>query len=157
MVVTLVYLTTQIRQNTSAIRTSSRQDLSASYRAMNDHLLDADICEAYALGIRDYPNMPVREKRAFSHAINDHTLFFQSAFALFDTGALEKENYEPYLIWLSSHLATPGGSAWWREAGQFYNTAMVSALDARLAEGDLPDVMHLGFFALDDRAESRNR
>ena len=43
-----------------------------------------------------------------------------------------------------------GGAAWWQEARGFYNHALVEAIDTRLAEGSLPDVLGLGFFALDE-------
>ena len=39
--------------------------------------------------------------------------------------------------------------AWWRESRGFYNAALVSSIDAKLAEGNLPEALELSFFALD--------
>lgn len=150
VVVTLIYLTSQVRQNTAAMRTASREAIYAGYRAQNSHLIDPEISEAYAVGLRNFPEMPSSQKRVFTHAINDHALFFQAAFALYEAGTLPIEDYTPYLTWFSSHLATPGGSSWWRETRGFYNVALLEAVDRKLAEGTLPDVLGLGFFALDD-------
>lgn len=150
VVVTLIYLTSQIRQNTAAMRTASREAIYSGYRAHNSHLIDPDTSEAYAVGLRDFPEMESRLKRVFAHAINDHALFFQAAFALHEAGTLPEEDYMPYLKWFSSTLATPGGSFWWRETRGFYNAALVKAIDRELAEGALPDVLGLGFFTLGD-------
>lgn len=149
VVVTLIYPTNQVRQNTAAMRTASREAIYAAYRAQNSHLIDPGISEAYAVGLRDFPDMPSTQKRVFTHAINDHALFFQAAFALHEAGNLPEEDYTPYLNWFSSHLATPGGSLWWRETRGFYNVALVEAVDRRFAEGPLPEVLGLGFFAID--------
>ena len=146
---TLIYLATQVRQHTKTLRPASRQNLSAGYRAQNDHLLDPQISAAYALGLRDYPDIPPAQRRVFTHAINDHALFLQTAFALYESGELGIENYSPYLTWFACQVATPGGSEWWREARGFYNVALVESGDARLAEGSLPDVLELGFFAVE--------
>jgi hypothetical protein len=149
VVITLIYLTSQVRQSSAAIRTASREAIYAGYRAQNSHLIDPEISEAYAMGLRDFPEMPSSQRRVFTHAINDHALFFQSAFALYEAGTLLEKDYSPYLNWFSSHLATPGGSSWWQETRGFYNVALVEAVDRRFAEGDLPEVLGLGFFALD--------
>jgi hypothetical protein len=154
VIVTLIYLATQVRLHTAALRTASRQDISAGYRAQNDHLIDPQVSEAYALGLRHYPDMPSEQKRIFAHAINDHALFFQTAFALYEAGTLGEENYTPYLTWFACHLATPGGSIWWNEAGAFYNADLVHAIELKLSEQKLPNVLGMGFFAIDDRSST---
>ncbi len=151
MLITLIYLAVQIRQHTNSLRTASRQDLSTGYRAHNERLVNPDVSEAYALGLRDFPEMPAPQKRIFTHSINDHALFLQTAFALYESGELGIENYSPYLTWFACHLATPGGSRWWNETRGFYNPPLVESLDRRLAEGGLPDVLELGFFAMEEQ------
>jgi len=150
VVVTLIYLAYQVRANTSALSTGSREAIYAGYRAQNAHLIDPDVSEAFALGLRHFPHMPDSQKRIFSHTINDHALFFQGAFALYEAGTLPLEDYTPYLNWFASQLATPGGALWWEETCGFYNAALVDAIDKKFAEETLPDVLNLGFFALDD-------
>ena len=149
VLITLVYLATQVRQHTAALRTASRQGLSAGYRSHNDRLLDPQVSEVYALGLRDYPDLPPAQKRTFTHTINDHALFLQTAFALYESGSLGIENYSPYQTWFACQVATPGGSAWWSEVHRFYNVALVESVDGRVAEGGLPDVLELGFFELE--------
>ena len=150
VLITLAYLATQVKQHTAALRTASRQDLSSAFRSHNDHLLDPQVSEVYALGLRNYPDLTPAQKRTFTCTISDQALFLQNAFALYESGALGIENYKPYLTWFACAVSTPGGSEWWRETQGFYNVALVQSIDARLAEGDLPDVLELGFFALEE-------
>jgi hypothetical protein len=150
VLITLVYLATQVRQYTAALRTASRQDLSSAYRSHNQHLLDPQVSEVYAIGLRNYPDMTPAQKRTFTAAISDHALFLQNAFALYESGSLGIENYTPYLTWFACAVATPGGSAWWHETKGFYNAALVESIDARLAKGGLPNALELGFFAVEE-------
>jgi hypothetical protein len=55
------------------------------------------------------------------------------------------------LTWFACHLATPGGSTWWKEASAFYNADLVRAIELKLSQRELPDVLGLGFFAIDDQ------
>ena len=153
VLVTLIYLANQVRRNTSVLSTASREAIYSAYRAQNAHLIDTDISEAYAAGLRYFPDMPSSQKRVFSHTINDHALFMQGAFALYEAGTLPEKDYAPYFNWFSSHLVTPGGALWWLETRGFYNADLVDALDKKFAEETLPDVLGLGFFAFDSEEQ----
>ncbi len=154
VLVTLVYLAVQVRQNTAALKTASRQEVVAGYREFNRLQLMTGRSDEYARGLRHYPDLPFGDRSAFSGIINDLALFMQGAFALHESGALEDETYHAYLDWFACNLATPGGAAWWREIGPFFAPRMVAAVDARLARGDLPDITKLPSFALEDEDPS---
>jgi len=151
VIVTLIYLATQIRQNTTAVRTASRQEVASGMRAVYRLSMDSDAARAYAEGVQEYPDMPFNERSRFGFMLTDHALFFQGAFALYESGQLEEETYRGYLDWFACNVATPGGAAWWEEIGRpFYVKRMVEAVDARLTQGRLPDITQLGFLRLDE-------
>ena len=150
VVVTLIYLAIQIRHNTAALQTASRQEIALGFRAYNRLFLEPSAGRSYAEGLRAYPDIPFDERHLFFTVINDHALFFQGAYALNESGQLEGETYQAYLTWFTCHLATPGGTAWWAEAHQFYPQRMVAALDERLSRGDLADIRDLPAFRLDE-------
>ena len=108
VVVTLIYLANQIRQNTLALSTASRVAIYTGYRAQKTYLVDTDVSEAYGAGLRHYPSMPSSQKRVFSHTINNHALFMHGAFILHEAGILPKKDYTVYLNWFSSNIATLG-------------------------------------------------
>jgi hypothetical protein len=151
VIITLIYLATQVRQNTASLRAASRLEIASGYRAVNRLEMDPDAARAYAKGLREYPDMPFEERSLFIHILGDHAVFFQGAFALYDTGQLEEGTYADYLTWFVCHLATPGGAAFWEEIGRpFLVKRAVEAADARLAQGGLPDITQLGIYRLDD-------
>lgn len=76
--------------------------------------------------------------------------------ALHESGQLEEETYRAYLDWFASNVATPGGRAWWDEIGRpIHVKSMVEAVDARLSQGGLHDILELGFARLDEAAPAQ--
>ena len=146
VIVTLIYLTIQVRHNTQATRTASLQDLVISFRDLNNKLINPEIERAFRKGIKDYPNMPESERGIFVWLTNDHALFFQSAMASRDSGTLDGETYERYLAYFCSWLITPGGANWWQEIRNLYTTNLVREVEQRFAKGELPDLLSLNAF-----------
>jgi len=155
VVVTLVYLAIQIRHNTTALRAASRQAIADGYREANRLFLEPGVAHALRLGLSAYPKLPFEELNRFGTVVNDQALFFQSAFALHESGQLDDSTYRAYLDWFCSILATPGGGAWWETVGRpIYVGAMVSAADERLALGGLHDIRQIALFRLDEPDET---
>lgn len=154
VVVTLVYLATQIRQNTSALRTASRQAVSSGYRETNRLRLSPGAARGWAMGLRDFGRLPFDESALFSTLIADEALFFQEAYALHESGQLDESTYRAYrayLDWFSAIVATPGGFHWWETAGRpIYTPGMIEAVDARLAAGETLDILGMPGFLLDE-------
>jgi hypothetical protein len=139
VVATLIYLSIQIRQNTRAVRTASRQEIVAGARDWNRLLLDPAVAEAFYRGTQQYPDLEAEATTRFRTVMHDLALFMQGAFALWENGALEEETYHAYLEFFAVQLATPGGSAWWSVARRIYMKRMVANVEDRIARGGLPE------------------
>jgi hypothetical protein len=151
VVATLIYLAIQVRQNTSALQTASRQAISSGYRDSNRLRLDPTAALAWAKGLSDFENLPFEERNFFALITNDEALFFQGTFALYESGQLEESTYSAYLAWFASIIATPGGVVWWETiARPLYAPGMVAAVDKRISNGDLHDIRELPHLRLDD-------
>jgi hypothetical protein len=163
VLVTLIYLAVQVRQNTAALRTASRQEIASGFREFQRVFFDPAVARAFAEGARAFPDMPFEERSRFGATMSDLALFFQGTFALRESGHLEEETYRAYLDWFAINISTPGGSAWWSEAGRpFYNKRMVQAVESRLAQGGVPDISDTYLLRLDEtspgaRSEGRER
>ena len=157
VVITLAYLAVQVRQNTRALRTSSRQDVVESYRAINRLLLDPVVARTFSEGLSSFPNLSFAERSTFAALMNEHTLFFQGAFALYESGQLEDETYHAYREWIATIMAAPGGAAWWETARAVYARRVVEALDGRLRRGGLADVLDFDGYRLDEEPASGRR
>ena len=150
IIATLIYLATQIRQNTTSVRAANRLEIASGWRAHNRQMLDPAVNRAYQDGLRAFPDMPYDERTIFGNLIGDHAVFFQGAFALYDEGQLDRQTYEDYLTWFACQVATPGGNAFWEEMSPFLVKGAAAAVNERLGRGDLPDILQLQFNRLDD-------
>jgi len=81
--------------------------------------------------------------RYFAARLNDLLLFFQGAHALHEAGNPEDDPCGPYLDFVAASVSTPGGARYWRLVAFIYTPRMVEALDARIARGDVYDVLRL--------------
>jgi hypothetical protein len=147
---TLAYLAVQIRHNTTSVRAASRLEIASSWRECNRLTLDSEARLTYATGLHEYPDMPLQERGLFGTLLADHAVFFQGTFALYEEGQLDEMTYQGYLTWFACQVVTPGGSAWWAETREFLVRGAASAVDARLVQGDLPDITQLSQLRLDD-------
>jgi hypothetical protein len=150
VVITLAYLAVQVRQNTRALRTTSRQHVVDSYRTINRLLLDPSMARTFSMGLASFPNLSFDERSRFAALMNEHALFFQAACALHESGQLDDETYNAYRDWIATVMAAPGGTAWWETARSVYERRVVQALDERLKRGGLADVLQYDGYRLDD-------
>ncbi|MGD8280770.1 MAG: hypothetical protein PVF69_06415 [Gemmatimonadota bacterium] len=150
VVITLAYLAIQVRQNTRALRTSSRQDVVDGYRTINRLMLDPAVAQIFSEGLSSFPDLPFAGRSTFAALMNEHALFFQGAFALYESGQLEDETYHAYREWIATIMAAPGGAAWWETARAVYARRVVAALDERLGRGGLANVLDFDGYRLDE-------
>jgi hypothetical protein len=149
-VATLAYLAIQIRRNTTSVRATSRLEIASGWRAHNRSMLDPAVNRAYQQGLRAYPDIPYNERSVFVNLFTDHAVFLQGAFALYEEGQVDQQTYEDYLTWFACQAVTPGGAVLWKEMSQFLVKGAAAAINERLRRGDLPDILQLEFWSLDD-------
>jgi len=151
VIVTLIYLANQVRQNTAALRTSSQQEINSGFRRWNDVLLRPGVREAYSLGIRDYPDMPAEQKGMFAIAFSDHVNNVQGAYSLYKGGLLDSDTYLAHRYSLACQIVTPGGLRHWEETRAYYPAPFVKAMDDCVSAGGIPDILTHPYFQLDGR------
>ena len=95
-----------------------------------------------------YPNVSPEQKRRFWRALDFYINSIQEAFALYESGSLDREIYEPSLAGLAAHLVTPGGSAFWNEHRDFLPSHFKEAVEQRMARGSLPDILEHPYFQI---------
>ena len=150
VIVTLGYLAVQIRHNTRSVRAASRLEIASGWRAHNKQMLDPAVSRVYQQGLHTFPDMPYDERSIFATLMGDHSVFFQGAFALYEEGQLDRQTYEDYMTWFACQLATPGGNAYWKEMSPFLVKGAAAAVNERLGRGDVPDILQLQGYRLDD-------
>lgn len=145
-IATLFYLARQVQANTRQAQTASRVEITRDFRNLNSELFDSEVNFAWVTGLRDYPDMPFKERAHFANHFSNQALLFQGIFAQFENGQLEDETYNAYLAFFTGLVATPGGSRWWEDVGRpIYVGKMVAAVDKSIMEGRYPNVLVGGY------------
>lgn len=150
VVLSLIYLAIQVRQNSNMARAESQLRLLANFREFSNALKGKDPT-AFGRGLQCYPDLPVAEDGTFRGHLWDALHFFQCALALYESGTLDEEAYAGFESTIAAMLATPGGRRFWQEAKHFLVRRQVQALDARIARGQLPDIRRA--FLMDSAGE----
>jgi hypothetical protein len=150
VVLSLIYLAIQVRQNSNMARAESRLRLVATWREFSNGLKGKDPT-AFGRGLQCYPELPVAEIGPFTEHLWDALHFFQCALALYESGTLDEEDYSQYESFIAAMFATPGGHRFWLEAKQLSHRSRAQALDARIARGQLPDIRKV--FLMDSAGE----
>ena len=114
VILTLVYLAIQIRQNTRGIRASTVQAIQS---AMNDaHSSvrnDLDSARVFRIGLAAQ-DLTVDELVQFRMLMYSVFAQFESIFFQKQQGTLDQEIFERHCQAMDFYLSTPGGRAWWR-------------------------------------------
>jgi hypothetical protein len=128
VVVTLVYLAAQIRQNTSQVKQSVELARAQAIRGANriDPILiaiaqDAELARIFRSGLADYSSLAGDDRLRFTMAmgslISDISAHLTERISL---GFVQDERFGDQSISLKEFLLTPGGREWWERKGSQY-------------------------------------
>jgi len=135
VVVTLVYLAAQIRQNTISTRTSSYQ---AVVEALSDWSrscgLDPTVAGLLNTGQRDLAALPPEQRAQF--AFLQVSLFrnYENIFYQHEHGAIDEIVWEGWSVRMRRSFATPGVRTWWAQDRLVYSAPFRSFLEESLPE-----------------------
>lgn len=148
---TLVYLSLQIRANTISAQTESRLNITQEYRNGSMALIDPETWTIWVKGLHTYPSLPLGERGTFSTLMSNEALLFQGIYAQFENGQLERATYDAYLYWFSSLVSTPGGAYMWKDSLRpVFVPKMVKAVDERIRQGNLLNILEQAQYQIEE-------
>jgi hypothetical protein len=119
VIASLVYLATQIRQNTRAVRSSAEQEVlgDMSMSAFIDLISgDSDTASLYELGLADSRDLSRVERLRFSLLLTRFFYGFSRMYNLHRDGNLDPESWEAQKEILRWVIKQPGVKRWWPNA-----------------------------------------
>jgi hypothetical protein len=137
VIASLVYLASQIRQNTSAMRGTAQE----SFVTRNTNWAIAvgsspNLADVLTRGHRDYDSLPNSERLQYGHMMLAAMLGTEATFHQHKRGQLEEA------IWLRSLAALPtyapfaGFRSWWSRARTSFTTEFREVVDAHLEQAE---------------------
>ena len=149
VVVSLIYLAVQVRQNTSQLkqdnlRTTVRGTLDANWH----YHRDPEAFRIMSRGVQNFDDMPPQEQAHFHSILVDLSFYQGVARNQYLAGLIDKSALDVNLYFFLAILSTPGGRQWWElakrtkpmppEQIEFLQNALDSA-----NPGDIPPITEL--------------
>ena len=146
VIVTLVYLAIQVRQNTDAVKTSSLEAVMDSWRIVNREIMlsNADARRALYVGMNDYESLNQDQKQVFNMLVIEYVLVVHNAWQLNQKGIVSKVDVDAWAKFAIGLLRTPGGMEHWKMYRKMYTPTVVEYLDQELAAlADQPNLIEM--------------
>ena len=138
VVISLVYLAVQIRQNTKSVRASTYQAILDSSRSDTELLLVHPHLErVYRVGRRNPEKLNDDERPLFRMLVAQLLLSAESLFLQHQQGAIDSDYWQRRQQTLRGLLSQPGVRQWWAARGtprEYYDPGFRELVDSILGE-----------------------
>lgn len=136
VILSLLYLGTQIRHNTRSVRSSSYQSVVEAVNQVNRMLVQERGLPALVLrGQQNLGDLDADDRVRFgaflAHIVYNHEI----ALHLYNQGFLDGGSFESHRASVVHMLGAPGASAWWRAARSQMSRALRQHIDRELNTG----------------------
>lgn len=150
VVVSLIYVALQIRQNTNAVRSATAQTVHEHF-ANWYHLLASDpaLSQIAANGLRDYQSLTEAERVRFIAVFMSFLSYSQNAFLKWREKLLDSQLWLGWEFVIMNLVCAPGGKALWKERGYMFGEEFRRYVDNDLMKREPhPDAKPLGAFSI---------
>ena len=118
VLVTLIYLAYQTRQNGKMAETEYHRDsVSLAGPVMEWIAKDESLAKVLREGLIDLRALNDGERMRFGALMTSFVLSFKASMESYDRGVMDRPTYEAWELHVAVHLNMPGGRTWW-EHGQ---------------------------------------
>jgi hypothetical protein len=115
VVLSLIYLAVQIRQNTRSVRMASHHAVMSEFRT-NVRVLtqDPELASAYQVGLEHPDQLSETDRARFGPMLASSVQIYEELYAHYRAGLIERDLWESRQRNLFYLMSLPGPLAWWR-------------------------------------------
>lgn len=130
VIITLIYLARQIRQNTRATRLATAQSISAAARDWNRPLLlDPELAWTFQVGTEDPTKLDEKEQARFIELCFSLFRMFEDAHYQHQQGALDADIWKGYERLYATYAKAPGFQAYWKRRKETFRPEFRDFID----------------------------
>jgi hypothetical protein len=130
VILTLIYLARQIRQNTRVMRLSTSQSVATAARDWNRPLLqDPELAWTFQLGTEDPTKLDPKEQARFVELCFSLLRMFEDAHYQYHQGALDPGIWEGYEKLYATYAKAPGFQGYWKVRKQTFRPEFREFID----------------------------
>ena len=135
VIVSLLHLAAQIRQNTASVRASTYQDFTReSADTTRLSLLDQGLFDEISPILREEGNFDPQRDRRFGLVAGLYARNLQFGFLELRSGRIDQRNFDSYVSYHADHLMRlPGWAQWWILNRKHYDPEFASWVDTLIA------------------------
>ena len=150
VVISLIYVAFQIRQNTSAVRSATAQAVHDNYADWYMSLMgDAELNRIAIKGLKDYSSLDEIEKAQFIEVFMAFISYSQNAFYQWREKSLSPALWGGWELLVMNLLASPGGKEFWKERGYVFGSEYRDYVEkVILTKKPHPEARPLGAFKI---------
>jgi hypothetical protein len=140
VVITLLYLAAQIRQNTRSSRTESYQAAVAAVSEFTREVgLSPDGSRILQAGLLDFEALPPEERMRFNLIMTSVVRNLENIHFQFSHGAIDESAWQGWANRTHSFLAPSGARAWWHTQESAYSAEFRRFVNEQKPEAELPE------------------
>jgi hypothetical protein len=137
VVVSLIYLASQIRQNSRLLRVSTTAAVAASDIEFSKLLVnDPDLSRIVGEGLMNREALPEPERLRFDNFLDMMLRTFQRDYFFAQDGAIKESIWQGERKGYAYTFQQPGARQWWAEALDIYGDEFRDYLEACMREGE---------------------
>lgn len=140
VVITLIYLASQIRQNTQSVRASAFQ---AAQRDIADKLdglsNDPELIRIFFDGNHKFESFSKEDRRRYAAFMTGWLRRYETLLYQTHLGNIDREQWEGQLSELRTAFKYPGARAWWGQASGSFNRDLREFVERDLPSREPPD------------------
>ena len=151
VVITLIYLAAQIRQNTRAVRLSTAHSIAEAFRDQYSTVGGSgQVAEVYSIGFTRPGELDQAQGTQFYALLHQTVRVYEEAYYQFAQGALDER------LWTGMHRqmlytsSQPGFTQYWQERHDWYNESFQDYMNGVL----IPGAMHFSVGGMGKTAHS---
>ena len=130
VVISLIYLDIQIRQNTEAGRTSTYQSIVSDFGTMNNNLAgNPELSHMFVYALENYHEFNDQEKARISQMFFQIFRMFENMFYQQKKGYLDQDLWIGWKRLMLTYFARPGFQTWWEHRRVVYAEPFVQFLE----------------------------
>lgn len=130
VIITLAYLTLQVRQNNASVEAAAIQTASQSFAdAVESFAKDPDILRVYTAGVQDFDSLGPEDRLRFAAIMGGLLHRFECFLVLSDRGILPRSYWDGAVNRIRGAFALPGTRSWWERGRHVFNQRMQTWID----------------------------
>ena len=133
VIASLVYLASQIRQNTRAVRSATYQSLTDSSMSFSALVAgDPTLSSLFDRGMDDFSSLESDARVRFSFLMQNYLRMLENSFHQHRDGMLDEERWQRTASTLRMAVVRPGFSQWWNSPRAPFAASFEALVDKQL-------------------------